>query len=147
MEKLWASLERKIEERFQIADPEWVQVEISKNSKIHVTIVADHRIEKDDVRNLIQKEMKEQREVYTIGFVDIYSLDEAEELAVIRSQNVGKVCTWADGLNVDEQEEPDFPGMNVISFYSYKGGVGRTVALIQTAYNLARAGKRKRRNS
>jgi cellulose biosynthesis protein BcsQ len=30
----------------------------------------------------------------------------------------------------------------VISFYSYKGGVGRTIALIETAYNLADAGKR-----
>lgn len=30
----------------------------------------------------------------------------------------------------------------MISFYSYKGGVGRTIALIETAYNLADAGKR-----
>ena len=29
-----------------------------------------------------------------------------------------------------------------MSFYSYKGGVGRTIAMIQTAYNLVKAGKK-----
>ena len=38
-------------------------------------------------------------------------------------------------------KKPKHPIKRVV-FYSYKGGVGRTTALIQTAFQLARAGKR-----
>ena len=142
MEKLWVLLEKKIMERFQITAPDWVQVEISKNSKIHVTIVSDHTIEKEDVRSVILDEIKTQNEAYTVGFIDIYSMEEAEELSIEKTKKIEKVSSWADGLNIEEQKPDDTLGLNVISYYSYKGGVGRTVALIQTAYNLARQGKR-----
>ena len=39
----------------------------------------------------------------------------------------------------DLDEKSDLP--RLISFYSYKGGVGRTLALVQTAYLLAKKGK------
>lgn len=142
MKKLWMLLEEEIKQQYQISDPEWVQVEISKNSKIHVTIVSDQKIKKDDIRNLIRNEIERQNELYTVGFIDIYSVEEARELDIVKVNKNSKVCTWAEGLNADRAEQEADSDLEVISFYSYKGGVGRTVALIQTAYNLARAGKR-----
>lgn len=142
MKKIWEVLESKIEKVYQLSEPEWVQVDVSNRGKIHVTIVTNQKITKDDVRGLIDDELRQSAEQYKIGFIDIYSFERAEEFHITKQESKSVYLSWADALYAGESVQDDKPELQVISFYSYKGGVGRTIALIQTAYNLARAGKR-----
>lgn len=142
MERLWSLIQKKIETTYGISDPEWVQVEVSRKGKIHVTIVSDKELSKEDVRSLIKEELSHQTEEYRVGFINIYSTQLAGELNIQKTKKSQELYSWADGLNADVQEDDKDTNLNIISFYSYKGGVGRTVALIETAYNLAKAGKR-----
>ena len=57
MEKLWIRLEEKIQRKYKLREPEWVQVHITRNRKIHVTIVSDQPIDKKDIKELIQTEL------------------------------------------------------------------------------------------
>lgn len=141
MEKLWSLLQKKIEMAYGIAEPEWVQVEVSRRGKIHVTIVSDKKFSKEDICDLIRDELK-QYSGYSVGFINIYPLQLAAELNIEKKTKNQKLYSWADGLNADTRADDKDTNLNIISFYSYKGGVGRTVALIETAYNLAKEGKR-----
>lgn len=144
MDKLWMILEREIQKKYELSEQEWVQIEISKRNKVHCTIVSDKQITRDDVKTLLQKELNGQREHYTVGFINLYTIEQAEQFHISKEEKRKELYSWADGLNVDgvyeQKEQKDQP--EIISFYSYKGGVGRTIAMIQTAYNLAKAGKR-----
>lgn len=142
MRRLWSLLQEKIENTYGIFEPEWVRVEVSRKGKIHVTIVSDQKLLKEDIRSLIQEELNQQSEEYRVGFINIYTTQMATELNIEKTTKNRRIFSWADGLNADAQVDDRNTNLNIISFYSYKGGVGRTIALIQTAYNLAKAGKR-----
>lgn len=142
MAKLWMRLEKKIENVYQIKAPEWVQVDVTKSDKIHVLIVSDQKIDKKNIRNFISDFIKDEKEKYTIGFIDIYSVDQAKEYNIVKREIKPVLKSWADGLNAETKIEEKHLDYNVVSFYSYKGGVGRTIAMIQTAYNLVKAGKK-----
>lgn len=142
MAKLWMRLEEKIENVYQIKAPEWVQVDVTKSDKIHVLIVSDQKIDKKNIRNFISDFIKDEKEKYTIGFIDIYSVDKAKEYNIVKREIKPVLKSWADGLNAETKIEEKHLDYNVVSFYSYKGGVGRTIAMIQTAYNLVKAGKK-----
>lgn len=142
MAKLWMRLEKKIENVYQIKAPEWVQVDVTKSDKIHVLIVSDQKIDKKNIRNFISDFIKDEKEKYTIGFIDIYSVDKAKEYNIVKREIKPVLKSWADGLNAETKIEEKHLDYNVVSFYSYKGGVGRTIAMIQTAYNLVKAGKK-----
>lgn len=144
MKKLWMRLEEKIQRKYKLREPEWVQVHITRNRKIHVTIVSDQPIDKKDIKELIQTELYTQEEEFLCGFINIYTLDMAEKLDITKMErsNGTVAYTWADGLASETKKSIEPSDANIISFYSYKGGVGRTIALIQTAYNLVKEGKR-----
>lgn len=144
MKKLWSKLENILKEKYGLADPEWVQVDISRNLKIHVTIVTDQELTKESVRETIAEVLESEEGAYTLGFVNIYSVHTAEELMLSTTERDTQdpVYTWSDGLNAEKQQQRKPSEIEIISFYSYKGGVGRTISMIQTAYNLAKSGKR-----
>lgn len=142
MGRIWEELERKIQEAYQLTDPEWVQVDVSKRGKIHVTLVSDSDVKKADLRKLIQEELEQRQESYQIGFLDIYSVKRAEEFHIEKQRKREDYFSWADALHADGEIQEKTSDLQVISFYSYKGGVGRTIALIETAYNLVLEGKR-----
>lgn len=86
----------------------------------------------------------------SVGIVDLYSSSEASNMGLkissIESQSYP--ASWDDAVSMVES------GLTVVSpkrnekkphcivFYSYKGGVGRTTALVHTAFHLARGGSR-----
>ena len=142
MKKIWEELEQTIKEKYHISGQEWVQVDISSRGKIHTTIVSDSHISKSELRSLIEATIAEYQEEYRIGFIDIYSIEKAEEYRIEKTSKKSGYATWTDALYAHEEENTPYSDMQIISFYSYKGGVGRTIALIETAYNLAKAGKR-----
>lgn len=136
-------LESTIQKQYALQGEEWVQIDISKRGKVHATIVTEQQISTEAVKEIIKKIIDEANEGYTVGFVDIYDIEQAKELGVKqRHIESGKnIYNWEDSLYLSSPMTIEDRNQ-VISFYSYKGGVGRTIALIQTAYNLAKAGKR-----
>lgn len=134
-------LESIIQQEYGLQEEEWVQVDISKRGKVHVTIVTEQQITTEEIKEIIKQEIDEINEGYTIGFVDIYSIEQAKELGVEHVEPIQSVHNWEDTLYATSHITAEDKNQ-VISFYSYKGGVGRTIALIQTAYNLAKSGKR-----
>ena len=142
MKKIWEELEQTIKETYHISDPEWVQVHISNRGKIHTTIVSDKTIPKQEIRTLIASKTAEHQEQYHIGFIDIYTTENAKEYQIEKISRKSGYASWSDALYAAEDEKSTYNDMQIISFYSYKGGVGRTIALIETAYNLVKAGKR-----
>ena len=81
-----------------------------------------------------------------LGFCNIHSLQEAEFLNIEKPSKKSKVvASFGDIIDNNEnsiKSDKKSKSPRIISFYSYKGGVGRTVALIQTANLLASKGKK-----
>lgn len=83
------------------------------------------------------------------GLVDLYTKDEARDRSiVIRNDNDPlPPASWEEAVSMIESgAEPKRADtgrkFRRIVFYSYKGGVGRTTALVHTAFHLARSGQR-----
>ena len=142
MRAIWEELEEKIQKKYHLTEPEWVQVDVSSRGKIHVTAVTDGNVSKAELRGIVEAAIAETGESYQVGFIDAYSVEKAKELGVEKQVKVGGYSSWADALYASEEETEYDHDLQIISFYSYKGGVGRTIALIETAYNLAKQGKR-----
>ena len=142
MERIWENIEQIIQSKYQLKGDEWVQVSVSKRGKIHVTVVSDSNIKRTDIKKLLEEKLDKRSDSYQIGFINIYSTEQAEELHIEKIRKNDDYLSWSDALYADNIAKENKTETQVISFYSYKGGVGRTIALIETAYNLADAGKR-----
>lgn len=132
---------------------EWVHVEIININRVDVHIVSD---KVDSIKKLkdyislliddINKNLEDGVKLY-LGHVNYHGIDEAEffdlqkpKERTFNNLSFGELID-AGINNVKKISEKKKNKSNIISFYSYKGGVGRTVALIQTAYLLAKEGK------
>ncbi|NOS88051.1 MAG: AAA family ATPase [Methylococcaceae bacterium] len=85
----------------------------------------------------------------TPGILELYTPEEAaDENVTIRSDEERLPLSWQDAVAMLSSGKTSLPKkikhppIKRVVFYSYKGGVGRTTALIQTAFQLARQGKR-----
>lgn len=85
----------------------------------------------------------------TIGMVDLYTKSEASEMGLnISSATNTNPGNWDEAVSMmDSGLLPEVPlsmerRARRIVFYSYKGGVGRTTALVHTAFGLAREGQK-----
>lgn len=84
------------------------------------------------------------------GVVELYTPDEAvaRGITLAPQQNPLPPASWSSAVSMvaaGEVPEPPVRGSREprrVVFYSYKGGVGRTTALVHTAFHLARAGQR-----
>lgn len=131
---------------------EWVYIDII-NNRIDIEIVSNSisnfSDEKNYLTNLINelnKDMENGIELY-LGHVNINTVDEAEFLQlqkpnerILNNLSFGELIKAGEN-NISNIKELGLNTSKIISFYSYKGGVGRTIALIQTAYILAKEGK------
>ncbi len=83
-----------------------------------------------------------------VGIAELYTVSEAAEKGVEISADIDIApASWDDavslvdaGVRLEKKEDGKKPKRVV--FYSYKGGVGRTTALVHTAFHLARSGER-----
>jgi len=132
---------------------EWVNVEKININRVDITIVSG----KDESINEIQKRIESQIEECNInlenyekihlGFLNVHTVEEAEFLEIEKPKK-RKATIASFSTIIDENEnniihsEKETKHCKVISFYSYKGGVGRTIALMQTANLLALKGKK-----
>lgn len=82
MGRIWENIEQIIQSKYQLKEDEWVQVSVSKRGTIHVTVVSDSDIKRADIKNLLEEELVKRQDSYQIGFINIYSTEQAEELHI-----------------------------------------------------------------
>lgn len=132
---------------------EWVDINISTSGLLNLTIVSNHFLglsipqRKEQIFDLL----KSQSFDVSPGFLSLYTPQEADSLNIsppeISDTNIIK--TWQDlaiqAANPQNQltlpqRQPSLP--RTVTFYSFKGGVGRTTALAHVAWILALRGRK-----
>ncbi|NES17560.1 MAG: AAA family ATPase [Symploca sp. SIO3E6] len=151
MQETWQrALKQEITSHYVHNSPEWVDMNISTSGLLNLTIVSDR------FAGLSIPQRKEQvlsflRQSLSPGFLSLYTLQEAESLHLSRPQvaNGDLVYTWQDlalqAANPQNYPQPSQRQLRVprtVTFYSFKGGVGRTTALTHVAWILAMRGRK-----
>ena len=155
MQETWqGALKQLITEHYVKNSHEWLDVNISTSGLLNLTIVSNRFVElsilqrKEQVLSFLHQS---QVRHLSPGFLSLYTLQEAESLNISRPQvvNGASVHTWQDlallAANPQNQSqapvrEPHVP--RTVTFYSFKGGVGRTTALTHVAWILAMRGRK-----
>ncbi len=128
--------------------PKQFELDIGEGSFVLLTIISNQ------FDKLTRKERLEQVEPLinnaglTPGIIELYTPEEAtNEGVTLQTKDDTFPLSWQDAAamlsagKTSFAKPPKHPIKRIV-FYSYKGGVGRTTALIQTAFQLARQGKR-----
>jgi len=152
MHENWqVSLKQHITKQYVRNSPEWVDLNISTSGLLNLTIVSDRFVSlsrpqrKEQISSLLQSYVPH----LSPGFLSLYTLQESESLNLSPPQvfNVASLNTWQDlaiqaanpqNQYPEPQHEPQIP--RTVTFYSFKGGVGRTTALTHVASILAMRG-------
>jgi len=140
-----------INQYVQNPQKEWVHLNISTSGLLNLTIVSDQFVglsmpqRKEQTSSLLQSQVPH----LSPGFLSLYTLREAESLNLSQPQvfNAASVNTWQDLAiqAANPQNQPQLPQRELrvprtVTFYSFKGGVGRTTALTHVASILAMRG-------
>lgn len=133
-------------------DREWLDVNVSAMGLIDITIVSNKFAgltsseRQQDIAQRLSEDVVER-----LGFLYLFTSDEADEIDLSPSAvpEDEEPRTWIELANLAiNQNKP--PGSyeradnvpRTVAFYSYKGGVGRTTALVHTAAILAQRGNK-----
>ena len=144
-------LKQHIQSEYVKKTQEWVDINISTSGLLNLTLVSDRFVglsipqRKDQISTVLKSQIPH----LSPGFLSLYTLKEAESLKISPPQafNPASVKTWQDlaiqAANPQNQpqlpqQEPSLP--RTVTFYSFKGGVGRTTALANVASILAMRG-------
>lgn len=134
---------------FENDDNEYVSPYRTPSDRIDLTIVSDRFCRRSEATEFIEEEFHKLSSHFRFGFTSYYTIEEAEMLGIQPPiSTVDKGTSWEsvvrNHLNLVSAPkvcEGKKHKSKIVTFYSYKGGVGRTIALIQTAYLLAKKGK------
>src|SRR6266516_4604152 len=154
MELAWRTpLKKYIEEQYIQRPQEWFDLDLSPSGRLNMTIVSNRfaKLPLEERREQIRQLLHELNAPTSTGFLSLYTPDEAESIRLSRPPVTEDkpVYNWLDlaqwAVNVEDQpkmrrREPRIP--RTVVFYSFKGGVGRTTALIQVAAILAMRGRK-----
>ena len=154
MELAWRTpLKKYIEEHYIQRPQEWFDLDLSPSGRLNMTIVSNRfaKLPLEERREQIRQLLHELNAPTSTGFLSLYTPDEAESIRLSRPPVTEDkpVYNWLDlaqwAVNVEDQpkmrrREPRIP--RTVVFYSFKGGVGRTTALIQVAAILAMRGRK-----
>ena len=154
MQENWqVLLKQKITNQYVQKSQEWVDVNISTSGLLNLTIVSDRFISlsipqrKEQISNLLKSQVPH----LSPGFLSLYTLQEAELLNISPPQifDPASIHTWQDLAiqAANPQNQPTTPQRELslprtVTFYSFKGGVGRTTALTHVAWILAMRGRK-----
>jgi cellulose biosynthesis protein BcsQ len=153
MERSWRILlETQIQDTYIQGRDEWFDMNLSTNGQLNLTIVSE-KFKKSSLleRKEQIKEMLLQLHIpLSIGFLSSYTIQEAASIGLSRqSGGDNPVYSWHDLANWAANTEapsrvlthqPRIP--RTITFYSFKGGVGRTTAITHVAAILAMRGRK-----
>ncbi|MEA5562086.1 ParA family protein [Planktothrix agardhii] len=135
----------------QSPQEEWTDINISTSGLLNLTIVSDRFNElslpqrRDQLQNILSQFK------ISPGFISLYTLEEARSLNLSAPQlvNGSSINTWQDlalwAANPQNQSQFSQPQPRIprtVTFYSFKGGVGRTTALTHVAWILAMRGRK-----
>ncbi|WP_235526336.1 KGGVGR-motif variant AAA ATPase [Nostoc piscinale] len=152
MQENWQiSLKQELINQYVRNSQEWVDFNISTSGLLNITIVSDSFINlsifqrKEQIYSLLKSQVPR----LSPGFISLYTPQEADSLNLSAPQasNIASLQTWHDlaiqAANPHNQlqilqNEPQIP--RTVTFYSFKGGVGRTTALTHVASILAMRG-------
>lgn len=138
-------LRKKLEDKF----PGNFELDVGANSTAVLVVVDDSFKGKSRAERLKMVEPLLTSAGLTVGMIDAYTKTEATEMGLkINSAPSILPGNWDDAVSMAESgiylagvRKKDRKPHRIV-FYSYKGGVGRTTALVHTAFHLARAGSR-----
>lgn len=127
---------------------DWVHLYRSSSGLLNITVVSDQfrSISYSDRRAQVNKIVQS-----PTGALSLYTQDEAKSLEIEKPVRnlVQSVRTWHDlaiwaqnPQNHGEVKERSPRSPRTVAFYSFKGGVGRTTALIHVAWLLVKQGKK-----
>ncbi len=146
-------LKENIQNQYVQNPQEWVDVNISTSGLLNLTLVSNNFFgvsiprRKEQISNLLKSHLPH----LSPGFLSLYTPQEAESLNISPPQisDTFSLVTWQDlaiqAANPQNQlqlpqQEPSIP--RTVTFYSFKGGVGRTTALTHVASILAMRGRK-----
>jgi MinD-like ATPase involved in chromosome partitioning or flagellar assembly len=146
-------LRQQLNEQYRQTDHEWVELTISTNGAATITVVShqfkdkSRRRREDEIRQFCAKVAGDSLDIV---WLTLLTPDEAVDMGFTPpdSRRTNLVGSWLDfayaTVNAKSQpiEETPTGKPRVIVFYSYKGGVGRTTAMLHVAYLLAQRGRR-----
>ncbi|WP_293131900.1 P-loop ATPase, Sll1717 family [Okeania sp. SIO3I5] len=154
MQENWqVLLKQHIQDKYIQNSQEWVDVNISTSGLLNLTLVSNSFFglsipqRKEEISNLLESQVPH----LSPGFLSLYTPQEAESLNISPPQisDTFSLVTWQDlaiqAANPQNQlqlpqKEPSIP--RTVTFYSFKGGVGRTTALTHVASILAMRGRK-----
>jgi len=104
-------LEQKLTSEFIKTDEEWVDIYITPLNRIDITIVSNIADEMDKnelrsyIRNLVFEYLgSDEGSQYTIGFLDTYNIDEADDLLLQKPETKKRQpITWSDVVRLNSQ--------------------------------------------
>jgi MinD-like ATPase involved in chromosome partitioning or flagellar assembly len=138
-------LRAKLDELF----PKKYELDVGAN-KIAIMLVIDESFASQTRSQRLQRVVPLLQEAgLQAGITDLYTPGEAKEMGIALTPPTQLApASWDDAVSMLESGQTLQPGSGMqgrprrIVFYSYKGGVGRTTALVHTAFHLARSGAR-----
>jgi MinD-like ATPase involved in chromosome partitioning or flagellar assembly len=141
-----------LEEFYVQEDSDWCDLSVSPAGALSVTLVSEmfegqaYRERREGIRSILESAAPGT----SLGFLSLHSPHEAKFIELERpiSQPTSVIATWHDLAHIAANGSPrqpkplavDFP--RTIVFYSFKGGVGRTTALLHVAAILAQRGRK-----
>jgi MinD-like ATPase involved in chromosome partitioning or flagellar assembly len=128
--------------------PQQFELDIGEGGFVLLTIISNQFEKKARKERLEQVEPLINNAGLTLGIIELYTPEEAtSEGITLQTKDDTLPLSWQDAVAMLSAGKTSFAKkpkhlIKRVVFYSYKGGVGRTTALIQTAFQLARQGKR-----
>lgn len=129
--------------------PKQFEFDVGADDFVMLTIISEQFQEKTKGERSQQIETLIKNAGLIPGIIELYTPEEAANDGITIRQAAENTlpASWQDAISMlssgktGSVKKPKHSIKRVV-FYSYKGGVGRTTALIQTAFQLTRAGKR-----
>jgi len=128
--------------------PKQFELDIGEGGLVLLTIISNQFENKTRKERLEQVEPLIKESGLTSGIIELYTIEESTNEGFSISNTEDKVpLSWQDAVAMLSAGKTSFTkkskhSIKRVVFYSYKGGVGQTTALIQTAFQLTRQGKR-----
>lgn len=154
MQENWqVLLKQQIKNQYVQQPQEWVDVNISTSGLLNLTLVSHSFFglsipqRKEQISTLLKSHVPH----LSPGFLSLYTPKEAESLNISPAQisDTFSPTTWQDLAiqAANPQNQPQLPQQQpriprTVTFYSFKGGVGRTTALTHVASILAMRGRK-----
>lgn len=150
---------KKILEKYFVNDSidEWIDIEIINSNIVDIIIVSDKAYDIKESERIINEAIDKinlnistENSKFSLGYLELNTVSESKFLDISKpirrkydKSSFGNLIDFKNNYEDDCIEiEERINKSRIITFYSYKGGVGRTIALIQTAYLLAKKGKK-----